>query len=286
MCKGHGFWVIWIVQQQQNLQQRPKPHPRAPPRPPPRPPQQPQQMSQELRQQQLSTAGHSPAESGNYFWAPEGKGQVATTSSPNYVPGLKFYSKSHLHTTVVLSDSISGKVHANQINANIDTNVEEVIFKKFPGHTADEISHYAAKPLTYIKPKRVIIFAGTNDIAREVHRGRTVNEYQVVESLMKTARLARDMGAEAVYISAVLVRHGYQYKNPVARVNSLLEASCGIEGFRFMDQSDISSSHISTDGVHPNFYGATLLKMNILNCFLTFNPYLCDFEQDYERSLF
>ena len=53
-----------------------------------------------------------------------------------------------------------------------------------------------------------------------------------------------------------------------------------------MDQSDITSSHISTDGVHTNFYGATLVKMSILNCFHTFNPYLNDFEFDYDRSLF
>ena len=89
-----------------------------------------------------------------------------------------------------------------------------------------------------------------------------------------------------MYVSAVLARHGYQYKNPVARVNSLLEATCATEGFRFMDQSDISSGHISSDGVHVNFYGATLLKMSILNCFSTFNPYLNNFEFDYERSLF
>ena len=137
-----------------------------------------------------------------------------------------------------------------------------------------------------IKPKRVIIFAGTNDIGRDMHMGRTVNEYQVVESLMKTARLARDTSAETVYVSAVLARHGYQYKNPIARVNRLLEATCAIEGFRFMDQSDITTGHISMDGVHTNFYGATLLKMSILNCFHTFNPYLNDFEHDYDRSLF
>ena len=59
-----------------------------------------------------------------------------------------------------------------------------------------------------------------------------------------------------------------------------------IEGFRFIDQSDISSNHIKMDGVHLNFYGQTLLKMNLLNCFHTFNPYLIDFEYDYDRSLF
>lgn len=207
-------------------------------------------------------------------------------ASSKYVPGLSLYSKSHLYTTMIISDSIPGKINIHQIQNNIDLSAEEVIFKRFPGHTADEISYYAAKPLQDVKPKRVIIVAGTNDISRDVYLGRTVNEYEVVENLMKTARTARDMGAEVVHISAILVRHGYQYKNPIARVNSLLEATCTIEGFLFMSQSDISSSHISMDGVHLNFYGQTLLKMNILSCFHTFNPYFIDFEHDYDRSLF
>ena len=187
---------------------------------------------------------------------------------------------------MVISDSTPGKINIDQIRRNIDTDVEEVIFKRFPGHTADEISHYSTKPLLDVKPNRVIILAGTNDISRDVNTGRTVNEFEVVESLMKTARAARVSGAEIVYVSAVLVRHGYQFKNPVARVNSLLEATCAMEGFFFLDQSDISSSHISMDGVHPNFFGQTLLKMSILSCFHTFNPYFIDFEHDYDRSLF
>ena len=187
---------------------------------------------------------------------------------------------------MIISDSIPGKISIHQIKRNIDLREEEVIFKRYPGHTADEISHYASKPLQDVRPKRVIIVAGTNDISRDVYRGRTVNEYEVVENLMKTARTARDMGAEMVHVSAILVRHGYQYRNPVARVNSLLEATCISEGFMFMSQSDISSSHISMDGVHPNFFGQTLLKMNILSCFHTFNPYFTDFKHDYDRSLF
>ena len=116
--------------------------------------------------------------------------------------------------------------------------------------------------------------------------GRKVNEYEVVENLLRTARTARELGAEKVFISAILTRHGYHFKNPITRINSLLEAACPSEGFFFLDQSDISSSHISSDGVHTNFFGSTLLKMSILSCFHTFNPYLIDFEYDYERSLF
>ena len=53
-----------------------------------------------------------------------------------------------------------------------------------------------------------------------------------------------------------------------------------------MDQSEILSCHISMDGIHPNFYGSTILKMNILSCFYTFNPYFTDFDYDYERAIF
>ena len=187
---------------------------------------------------------------------------------------------------MVFSDSMSGRVKRNEIRQNIDTNQEDVVFKKYPGHTADEMAYYAAKPMQDVRPNRVIIIAGTNDISRDVDRGRTVNEYEVVENVMKIARKAKEVGAESIYVSAVIVRHGFQYRNPVARVNKLLEATCSAEGCIFMDQSEISSSHISYDGVHLNFHGQTLLKMNILLCFHTFNPYFSDFEQDYDKALF
>ena len=103
---------------------------------------------------------------------------------------------------------------------------------------------------------------------------------------MAIARMARKVGADKIFVSAIIVRHGHQYCNPVTRVNNLLQTRCSEEGFYFMDQSDISPRHISGDGVHLNFYGQTVLKMNILSCFNTFNPYFNDFEYDYERSLF
>ena len=103
---------------------------------------------------------------------------------------------------------------------------------------------------------------------------------------MAIGKTARKVGADKIFVSAVMVRHGPQYRNPVARVNNLLQRRCSEEGFFFMDQSDITSRHISNDGVHLNFFGQQILKMNILSCFNTFNPYLSDFEYDYDRSLF
>ena len=235
-----------------------------------------QQQQEQL--QQLQTESDDIQSTENYQWYPSVR--------PNVVPGPKLYSKSHIRSTMVLSDSMSGRVNIHQVRRNIDTSEEEIIFKRYPGHTADEIRHYAAKPLLDAKPNQVIIIAGTNDIQRDVQPGRTVNEYQVVEDLMAVGRMAKKVGADKIFVSAVIVRHGHQYRNPVNRVNHLLQTRCSEEGFYFMDQSDISPHHISGDGVHLNFYGQTVLKMNILSCFNTFNPYFNDFEYDYERSLF
>ena len=169
---------------------------------------------------------------------------------------------------MILSDSMSGRVHINQIKRNIDTNEESVIFKRFPGHTADEIRHYACKPLYDAKPSQVIVIAGTNDIQRDVQPGSTVNEHQVVEDLLAIARTAKEAGAEKIFVSAVMVRHGHQYRNPIIRVNNLLQKRCSEEGFNYMDQSDITSSHISMDGVHLNFMGKPYLN-TIFFLFLT-----------------
>ena len=142
------------------------------------------------------------------------------------------------------------------------------------------------KPLNDNRPDQVIVIAGTNDLSREVYTGYTLTEYDIVERILTIARCARSTGARKFYVSGILVRHGFHYQNIVIRVNRLLEERCREEQFIYMDQSDISSRHISIDGIHPNFFGQTILKRNILECFNTFNPYFSDFDHDYERSLF
>ena len=79
---------------------------------------------------------------------------------------------------------------------------------------------------------------------------------------------------------------GTYMRNIIQRVNILLEERCIKEGFVFIDNSDITVAHLSKDGLHPNFYGFTILKMNILKSFPNFNPYICDFLGTYENALY
>ena len=71
--------------------------------------------------------------------------------------------------------------------------------KKYPGHTADEINYYADHPLEHIKPKQVIVIAGTNDIS-EGYREKNLDETKIVANILNIARKAKFYRADKVYI--------------------------------------------------------------------------------------
>ena len=186
---------------------------------------------------------------------------------------------------MIISDSITTKINIHNIKNNINSSEEIVVFKKFPGHTAEEISCYAPKPLSDLKPERVVVVAGTNDLARALHQNSKVDEYAVVNDILEIARAARQCGAKKVFVSSILPRRGHQYRAAVAEVNDLLFMACLAEEFIFMDHPHITLAHISPDGVHPNHYGTSILKFNILSTFRTFDRYSFDFMEDYQKSL-
>ena len=180
---------------------------------------------------------------------------------------------------MILTDSILGRIPINQVKDNINLNQEQVIFRRYPGQTAADIAHNCTKPLNDEKPDQVIIMAGTNGIPN------TCNEYEIVEDIIKIAHEAKKVNAEKICVCSVLVRHGHQFKNLVSRINILLEARCNENGYTFVNNSDITEQHICGDGIHPNRYGQVILKMNILLCFYSFNPYFNTFREFYEKAL-
>ena len=155
------------------------------------------------------------------------------------VPGLKTYSRAHVRTTLIISDSTISRIPVRALKNNIDLECEEVIMKKYPGQTTKEISHNSIIPLEEIRPEQVIIVAGTNDISNG-YRGKTLNEHKIVEDILSIAYKAKAVGTENIFISSILVRWGYHYKN-IPRVNNILEAMCHELGFIYLDQSDVTT---------------------------------------------
>ena len=213
--------------------------------------------------------------------------QPSTAQSLPLVPGPKLYSETvkGSHTTMIVTDSMTGGVKVNGIKKNIRGKDERILFKRFPGHTAEEIAFYATKPLSDNKPDKVIIVAGTNDLTRAVYDKGTIDEYEVVQSLMKIGRAAREHGAKKIYVSSIMTRRGYRYCEGIKKVNDLLYMACVAEDFLFMDHADITMAHISADGIHLNAHGTAILFYNILSVFDSFDGDLIDFKKDYEHAM-
>ena len=212
--------------------------------------------------------------------------QNNNTNKPlTIVPGLKTYSNCLKTNTLIVSDSMVGRLTARQIRKEIGTESENVILNKHPGATAEEIQHYSAIQLKVHKPEKMIIVAGANDILRDRKNG-NLNETIISNNIINIGLQARNSGTQKIYISGLLTMTGTYMRNVIHRINLLLQDRCIKEGFIFIDNTDITVAHLSKDGLHPNFYGSIILKMNVLKCFPNFNPYLCDFLGTYEDALY
>ena len=202
------------------------------------------------------------------------------------IPGAKLYSDTVKgSTTMVITDSMTGGVKANRMKQNIGEKDETIIFKRFPGGTAEEIAFYAQKPLGDMKPDRVVIVAGTNDLTRSKYSKDDFDEFEVVESVMKIGRMAREQGAKKIHVSGIIVRRGYKFQQMITKVNDLLYMACVAEDFIFMDQDNIKLVHVSSDGTHLNAHGTTILFFNILSVFNSFDRNSMDFKEDFNYAV-
>ena len=170
----------------------------------------------------------------------------------------------------------------SHIKKNIGVNERAVVIKRFPGHTAEEMAFYASKPIGDKRPDRVIIIAGTNDITRSMYDKGEIDEYEIVDNILK---IARDHDVKKIHISGIMARRGYRYGEIVRRCNDLLHMACVVEDFVYMSQDDINLAHISSDGVHLNSHGSAILMFNVFSVFSSFNSNFIDFKEDYDYAI-
>ena len=201
------------------------------------------------------------------------------------VPGYTPHSKAHIKGTIIISDSTPGRIKSWVLNENIDSTKESIIMKKYPGATAAEIAHNAIIPFSEIGPSQVIIMAGTNDIGKANRTKSAINEFMIVDDILKIAALAKVYGAEKVIVSSLLIRRGYRNQSAVNRINVLLSKQCREQGYSFLDHGNVKMVHIASDGLHLNDFGINILKMNFLCCCSTFTWEKCNFISDFANAL-
>ena len=136
-------------------------------------------------------------------------------------PGTRLYNRSHISETVILCDSTVGKMTSQHLKYYINKEEENIIMKKYPGHTAKEINYYCDHPLGEIKPKQVIIIVGTNDLSKGYYE-KNIDEMKILNDICSIAGKAKFYGAKNIFIASILQRRGYHYSDVISRINGKL----------------------------------------------------------------
>jgi hypothetical protein len=164
------------------------------------------------------------------------------------------FNQKKTRVTTILGDSIIKDVKPHKIRDEIGPE-EKVFIKSFSGATIDSMKDYV-KPSLKFKSDLYILHAGTNDLRSE--KTPEVIADQIVE-LAKNMKTAEN----EVMISGITKRRD-QYNKKGIVVNKHLRKLCYNENIEFIDNSNISETHLNNSGIHLNFKGTVILGSNLV----------------------
>ena len=132
---------------------------------------------------------------------------------PKQIPGPKMYSRAHETTTLIVADSTIRNIHVGQLKDDISDDQKDIIIRRFPGATADEMKFFIKDSLARFCPKNLVIFGGCNDIGWADKNRK--NECDIVQSILCMAEEGKKAGCQSIFVSSVLPRRGRQYERPI-----------------------------------------------------------------------
>ena len=189
-----------------------------------------------------------------------------TVAPPDYVnslvPGPRQYSDvvQKGPETLIVSNSITKGITVRDINERFDGG-GHVSFRRFPGAKADDVRDYLPSNLSKVKPETVIIQSGGNDLPTP--RSNPVQVEEIAKTIVECGLLCKSYGVKNVLISGVPMRRPHYLKTRCKDLNLLLQEHCLLEGFIFVDNGNIDTSH-TYDGTHLTQEGSALLRDNYL----------------------
>jgi len=131
------------------------------------------------------------------------------------------------------------------------------INRGFGGSTMPEVNHYFARLVSKYKPSRVVLYAGTNDIA-DGHSGERVAA-DVAKFLQKTHDQLPD--AQVYFISMSVAPSRLEWTKQYVEGNRLIaEMTKSDNKFHFIDVTKIMRNEAGE--LHKDFFGPDNLHMN------------------------
>ena len=168
--------------------------------------------------------------------------------------------------TMIFSSSIARDINYNEFNKELQAGT--AYFHVFKGKKARDISRYMIPHIQDENPSDVVFIAGGNDLPNKVASSRTINE--VAECIIKGGLECRNNGVANMFISSILPRSDSYFQVNRMKLNKVLREECEKHNFVFIEnQNIVLRYHVSSDNVHLNTPGSTLLKGNILDALNT-----------------
>ena len=132
---------------------------------------------------------------------------------------------------------------------------EKVFIKSFPGANVVDMQDYV-RPTMRKCPDLIVLHAGTNEL-------RTEKCAKSISSDLMRLALKMKSDNNDVMVSGII--HRGDYLNSKAKeVNVCLKDECDKYNLYFIDHTNITSQHLSSDNLHLNFKGTLALAQNFV----------------------
>ena len=137
--------------------------------------------------------------------------------------------------------------------------------KNFDGADVRRIHHHLLPSLQEDQIDSIIIHSGTNDISH--NKLHITQPHDLAEKIIDISNVCKSFGMAKIVISSILSRKDLELQKHVVETNNYLKDLCGLYGFSFTDNSNITENYLHQDEIHINKVGSFLLGQNFVNHF-------------------
>jgi hypothetical protein len=159
------------------------------------------------------------------------------------------------NNTIIVGDSMLKMLNVGRMRRSVGQNV---VIKTFPGAKTSDMKHYV-QPAVLMKPKRMVIHVGTNDISKGAEPKAVVNG---IEDLCKG--IVNSNKSIQIAISEIITRDNLELNTKIKTANELLNNICLKHGWQIIQHRNIHVNNLNASGLHLNRVGTSLLAKNFI----------------------
>ena len=112
-------------------------------------------------------------------------------------------------------------------------------------------------------PDIVVLHGGCNDISPRKNQ-ENLTEEEIAHEIINAGLYCRSAGVNEIVISGLICRKNHYFNSRVSKVNILLQKLCFENKFYFIDNNNIKSENLYTDGLHLLDNGKIILANNFI----------------------